>query len=305
MSHDVLARRLALILTKLNNGERFTLEELAIEFGTSTKTIMRDIRERFSYLEIKKEGKYYFLDERIIGKLNLEDIKNFAMISGIKSLYPKFTHQFLTELLDNNTQKSFLVKNNGFEDIEDRKEMFEELNRAILSTNIITFKYNDKPKSVEPYKLIHTNGIWYLCANDDNKIKTYTLSKIKQLKTIQETFTLNTKLLQEIKSDESKWFSSEQKEVILKIDNQAKEYFLRKPTLSNMTILEKHEDYFIVSTKVAFDDEILHLVKYWIPYIQIIEPKELTQKLHNILTQYLKMDTTCPNTILEFSKFKI
>ncbi|MDX9796130.1 MAG: HTH domain-containing protein [Arcobacteraceae bacterium] len=58
MARDLLARRLALILTKLNNGERFTLEELALEYGTSTKTIMRDIRERFSYLPIEKEGKY-------------------------------------------------------------------------------------------------------------------------------------------------------------------------------------------------------------------------------------------------------
>lgn len=223
----------------------------------------------------------------------------------MKSLYPTLSNQFISELLDNNKHKSFLVKQSGFEDIEAKQEIFEELNRAILNTNIIMFKYNDKAKKVEPYKLIHINGVWYLCVNDINKIKTYTLSKIKQLKTTQETFTPNTKLLKEIESDESKWFSNEQKEVILKIDNQAKEYFLRKPTLSNMTILEKHEDYFIVSTKVAFDDEILHLVKYWIPYIQIIAPKELTQKLHNMLTQYLKMDTTCPNTMLEFSKFKI
>jgi predicted DNA-binding transcriptional regulator YafY len=45
MSHDVLARRLVLILTKLNNGERLTLEELAIEFGTSTRTIFGIIPE--------------------------------------------------------------------------------------------------------------------------------------------------------------------------------------------------------------------------------------------------------------------
>ena len=32
-SHDTIATRLALILTKLNNGERFTIEELADEFN--------------------------------------------------------------------------------------------------------------------------------------------------------------------------------------------------------------------------------------------------------------------------------
>ena len=32
MADDKLAKRLAYILTKLNNGERFTLKELALEF---------------------------------------------------------------------------------------------------------------------------------------------------------------------------------------------------------------------------------------------------------------------------------
>ena len=47
MAHDLLAKRLAYILTKLNNGEKFTLKELALEFGTTTKTISRDLNERF------------------------------------------------------------------------------------------------------------------------------------------------------------------------------------------------------------------------------------------------------------------
>ena len=287
MAHDVLARRLALILTKLNNGERFTLEEAAIEFGTSTKTILRDIRERFSYLDIEKEGKYYFLDERITGKLNLEDIKNFATISGIKSLYPSLSNQFLTEILDNKLQKTFLIKNYSFENIESKKEEFEELSHAISNKQLIEFKYNDKHKKVEPYKLIHVNGIWYLCANDDSKIKTYSLSKIKLLKVSNESFKLNAKLLEEIEKNQNNWFSTELKEVILKIDNSAKEYFLRKKVLSNMKMLEENEDYFMVSTNIAFDDEILHLVKYWIPYIQIVSPNDLVLKLNTILNAYL------------------
>ena len=35
MSHDKIATRLVLILVKLNNGERFTVEELACEFNVS------------------------------------------------------------------------------------------------------------------------------------------------------------------------------------------------------------------------------------------------------------------------------
>jgi predicted DNA-binding transcriptional regulator YafY len=302
MARDLLARRLAFILTKLNNGERFTLEELAIEYGTTTKTIYRDLKERFSYLPIEKEKKYYFLPEYALGKLNLEDIKNFATISGIKSLYPTLTNQFLTDILDNKINKVYMVKNCGFEDIENKKEAFEKLSNAILNQNLVTFTYNDKNKIVEPYKLMNANGIWYLCANDDSKIKTYTLSKIKHLKLTNETFKPNDTLLKAIEKDETNWFSTELKEVILKIDNSAKEYFLRKKALANMQILEENEAYFIVSTKIAFDDEVLHLVKYWIPYIQIVLPIDLREKLNTVLKNYLKLDTPCPNTMLEFSK---
>jgi predicted DNA-binding transcriptional regulator YafY len=287
MARDVLAKRLAFILTKLNNGERFTLEELALEFSTTTKTIYRDLVERFCYLPIQKEGKQYYLAQYALGKLNFEDIKSFATISGIKSLYPTLSNQFLTEVLDNKIHKAFLIKNSGFEDIESKKEDFAKLSRAVINHEYITFTYNNKNKKVEPYKLINANGIWYLCANDDNKIKTYTLSKIKHLNLSNETFKPNAILLKEIEKDEINWFSNELKEVILKIDNGAKEYFLRKKALANMQILEENEKYFIVSTKIAFDDELLHLVKYWIPYIEIVSPIDLAQKLNTILNAYL------------------
>ncbi|EFU69574.1 transcription regulator [Aliarcobacter butzleri JV22] len=288
MARDLLAKRLAFILTKLNNGERFTLKELAQEFNVDTKTISRDLKERLIYIPIKKEGNYYFLEDYVLGKLNLEDIKNFATISGIKSLYPTLTNQFLTEILENKINKAFLVKNSGFEMIENKKDDFEKLSRAIINHHVVEFIYKDKEKIVEPYKLINSNGVWYLCANDNQKLKTYTFSKIDNLKIKKDKFDLNPNFLKEIEKDEINWFSNELKEVQLKIDNSAKEYFLRKKVLSNMKIIEETSEYFIVSTKIAFDDEIINLVKYWIPYIEIISPNDLSEKLNNILNSYIK-----------------
>ena len=99
LEHDKLATRLSLIIYKLNQGERLTIESLANEFGVSKRTIERDIA-RFSYFDIKKEGKEFFLDELAVGKLNFDDIKNFAIFSGIKSLFPSLTNQFLKDILN-------------------------------------------------------------------------------------------------------------------------------------------------------------------------------------------------------------
>ena len=295
MAHDLLAKRLAYILTKLNNGERFTLKELALEFNVDTKTISRDLKERLIYIPIKKEGNYYFLEDYVLGKLNLEDIKNFATISGIKSLYPTLTNQFLTEILENKINKAFLVKNSGFEMIENKKDDFEKLSRAIINHHVVEFNYKDKEKIVEPYKLINSNGVWYLCANDSGKLKTYSFTKIENLKTKEDKFNINSELLKEIERDEINWFSNELKEVQLKIDNSAKDYFLRKKVLSNMKIIEETTEYFIVSTKISFDDEIINLVKYWIPYIEIISPNDLAEKLNNILNSYIKRTQPVPS----------
>ena len=60
--HDKIATRLSLILTKLNNGERLSVEALAKEFNVTVRTIQRDLNERFLDVPLKKEGKFYFLE---------------------------------------------------------------------------------------------------------------------------------------------------------------------------------------------------------------------------------------------------
>lgn len=69
MSHDKIATRLACILTKLNNGEHFTAEELAKEFDISVRTIQRDLNERLIYLPIIKENNHYSMESYALGKL--------------------------------------------------------------------------------------------------------------------------------------------------------------------------------------------------------------------------------------------
>ncbi len=49
-NYDKLSQRLACIVMKLNNGERFTVKELAEEFNVNERTIQRDIKEKLSFL---------------------------------------------------------------------------------------------------------------------------------------------------------------------------------------------------------------------------------------------------------------
>ena len=96
--HDKIATRLAIILTKLNSGEKFSIIDLEDEFGVTKRTLQRDLNDRLSYLPISKEGNLYYLEAYYLGKLNFNDIKEFASISGITKLYPTLKNAFLSSL---------------------------------------------------------------------------------------------------------------------------------------------------------------------------------------------------------------
>ena len=52
-------------------------------------------------------------------------------------------------------------------------------------------------------------------------------------------------------------------------------------------MLKDDENGILLEVNFAFDDELLNVVKAWIPYIKIVEPKELNAKLKNSLLEYV------------------
>lgn len=232
------------------------------------------------------------MDSYALGKLNFEDIKSFATLSGIKSLYPTLNDKFIVDILNSKINKAYLIKNQGFEESFSKYAEFELLSAAILNHHIVSFVYNDKNRVVNPYKLINNNGVWYLLADEDEVLKNYTVSKISKLQVKENSFTPNKKFLEKIEQNDTNWFSNTIIEVVLEINSSAKEYFLRKEILPNKKIIEENEQCLIISTKISYDDEILNIVKHWIPCIKIISPSYLQEKLNNILYEYLK--TTQP-----------
>jgi len=88
MEHkELLAQRIADIITKLNLGESLNINDLAEEFNVSTRTIQRDINERLAFLPLERNGNKISLCATALGKLTKKDIRNFAQLSGISQLY--------------------------------------------------------------------------------------------------------------------------------------------------------------------------------------------------------------------------
>ncbi|MGI7848468.1 helix-turn-helix transcriptional regulator [Campylobacter jejuni] len=282
--YDKLSIRLVQILSKFNNGESLSAQELAQEFNVDTRTIQRDLNERLTFMPIKKENGRYVLESFALGKLSFKDIQNFATLSGIAELYPKLDQGFIVDLLSHRVNKVLMVKNEGFQKVD--YELFKDLGVAILKHNVLNFFYKEKERQIKPYKLVNYKGIWYLLGDENDKLKHFNLDKISKLRTKNENFIPNEKLEEQIQNDPNIWLG-ESKEVILKLDKNAKEYFFRKEILSNYQIIDEDETSYTLSTQVSYEDEILYLVKQWIPYIKILAPIELKIRLEDILKSYL------------------
>lgn len=219
-THERLAERLARILTKLNVGYQLGAAELAAEFQVSTRTIERDFDRLGSYLPLlQDEQKRYYLEPSYLGRFKLQDIQTFAQLSGISELYPALDMSFMRELLDERANQVFSAKGYYFEDAKQFAEHFKLLASAIYKRQQVELQYSDQLRIIKPYRLIHHHGIWYLVGVDQDKLRTYRLSQVQQLKLVSEveSFAHDPEILKMLVDEDSIWFGQQKQQVLIKV----------------------------------------------------------------------------------------
>ena len=291
--HERLADRLANILTKLNMGHQLSIKDLASEFGVSTRTISRDFDRLNTYLPLLQdaENKRYYLEANYLGKIALKDIHNFAQLSGISHLYPSLDMSFLRELLDSRAQQIYCAKGYSFEDASQFKELFKIIGKAIQEHRQIGFVYKGEPRLVQPYRLIHHHGSWYLAAVRKDQLRTYRISHIQLTHSPHEypQFIPNQNIVKLVEDDGSIWFGQDKQEIILSINSQVAFYFKQRSILPEQQIVKELGDGgLLVSSKINHDMQLLPLIRFWIPHVAIISPAHLQNELKVGLKEYLE-----------------
>jgi len=286
--HDTLATRLSQILTMFNDGKPLSVEALAKEFCVTERTIQRDF-QRLSYLPITKKDGYYTLESYCLGKLSFKDIKQFATFSGIKELYPELSDALIVDTLNERTNKTMEVYGHKYENLSDKVDDFNAIASSIITFTQIQFNYKDKARTVNPYKLNNINGIWYLVGVEDGVLKNFSFSNIVNLTVREEKFKEDKEIVKILEEHQGVWSTQNCLEIVLEVDTTVSEYFLRRDLLPYQNIVEHTEEYLVVSTQVAYEEEILKVVRYWIPHITIRSPKYLQEKLEKSLQNYLNL----------------
>lgn len=288
--HEKLADRLADILLKLNQDESFNPQELADKFGVTERTIYRDLSRLRGIAERAPDGRYRLVAE-YRGKLHPKDLEAFAKFVGVGELFPQNDSRFLVALLDTLSQSSFLVRGHHYEKLKPNDPQFQQLDKAIRDHKRCILTYADKRRMLEPYRLVSNKGIWYLAAaDDDGQLKSFSLSRISQLVTTDDSFVPSIDVHRQIEDDDDVWFGGDKTEVLLSIAPQVAYYFQRRPLLPQQTIDKELENGgLIVSSRINDENQILPLVRYWIPHVRILEPTWLKDQLESGARSYLQL----------------
>ncbi len=284
--HDTLALRLADILRLLQDGERPTRLQLAERFRVSERTIYRDLCRLGDVVEPGADGVYQ-LAARYRSSLSPADLRTFARISGVEQLFPASDRRSWLELLKPGSA-SFLIRDGHFAAERPNSHDFRELGRAIEHKRRCQLSYTGKKRHIEPYRLVHNKGIWYLAATENGRLKSFAFARIDALQLLDESFVPDTTIHAQIETDDDIWFGESCLEVTVQVAASNAYYFLRRNVLPRQQLIKQLADgRLLLRCQVNHPNQLLPIIRYWIPHARILEPVWLQQQLHDELTDYL------------------
>ena len=199
------------------------------------------------------------------------------------------------------SKKCYEFKTKPFESFKSDSVLLKELESKIKHQKYINIEYDINGTinkfEVKPYKIIFINENFYLaCEIEHEKLEfaLYRLSKIKSIEDTSKTYHKNIEIEDFIKDMQTP-FSSYKRDykkhlipVVLEVDKSKAFYFENKKYLKSQEILEKKDNgNLLLSFKVTQEMEIEELIKKWIPFVKVIEPISLKEKIKSDLKSYL------------------
>ncbi len=292
-THDTIAYRLSQILIKLNQGEKLAPDALAEDFGVHVRTIQRDLKVRLAYLPLTRRNGLYQLESVFLGKLGFKDIERFASLAGVKGLFPALSNDFLRDIFDDRMQAAWLVKSHAYEDLSHAKHLFQQLEQAIVQSWMVSLELHHEGKTkryeaVAPYRLLNIKGIWYLAAMHHGRYKTFGIGKLQRVNTSHTPFEKIPEIEADIERQEGAWHSDTDHPVTLHIAAPVAPYFKRRPLVPHQQITQENaEGDLLATTLVGHPNQILPIVRYWLPHIRIVSPTQWQTDLERELSAYV------------------
>ncbi len=297
------------LIRQISNGKGVSVVEVAKKHKVSAdgvKKRLREVRDKF-YKEhfdydsstrkwVVKNGHLGFLQKEI---LEPEEAVVLTAIYRNKSSLGKELIPTHEKIVDSYTKraKSYIFKQHISEEItEDIEKNFALLKHAINNKRVVELEYNGKIREVYPYRIVYIEYYWYLICAEDNKIKSFRVSLIKELDILIDTYEYDFSNVDERLQLAMNAFVDYQEpykyisvfvweNIVNHVDIAS--YFDAWKKLNETTTIngKQFQKFEVVTTNPNFDDITPTILKY-LPNIIVDEPQELIEKIAEIVNEY-------------------
>lgn len=288
---EKLAQRLSGILALLHQGEHLDKHLLADRFQVDVRTIERDLAERLDGLvERNAQGRWQLM-HATRGSIPARHLNEYARLSGTQHLFPDSSLAYLLHQLDKpGNRRTMQVQPAATEDLGAKTPYFARLEAAIDHCFECTFEYKGKVRRVQPYRLIHKQGIWYLAATEGERLKNFSVALVTGL-TVDDgrRFSPKPEHHDHIDGKDDVWFAPDTVEVVLRVAPVAAHYFTRRALLPRQRHRVQVDGALIVTSQISHPQQLLPVVRYWLPHVRIVQPTQWHEHLVSELKEALEL----------------
>lgn len=297
-SNDEMIERLVKITERLVSGQSLKVDDLAVDFETTDRTIQRDFKKLKEHLDIERSSKHWQMSKRTALDPNdmqvLEVLEKMA--EGMGSVFAQRAKMLLHKLAE--ADLLVYASKLAMEDVTQVKQI-SIIEKSIKERTEIDFFYKkdegQKPIKTWPLKMMQDNGFWYLVVYcpTDKIIKKYHLISIHAVKTSQKQFKVPTQIDTLVENAINIWFDEKNEPFIVKlcIGKEVAKYFVRKPINKSKIVSMNIDGSIEVEVTITHEMEIIPLIKQWTPHIIPSGPQNIMERLKSDTDEFYKRMT--------------
>jgi len=283
-------KRLAHIITLLSKGLHVSTPNISKELGVTQKIIQTDFNNfllpSFADIYYDYVDKCYKSSKSLLS-FTLFSSFELALVCVLKAKSrDKYSDDDFSLHVEGLFDKfeGLIYSVSSLEKIDDFRDEIVLIKYAMKQKKEIECSYRDKRRVLQPLKILNFDDFWYLINFDTqyNDIRKYHLNSIKDIKLLDGVFEVDKNSLDKFDNAINAWFKPEVEPyvVLLHVDKIIAKYFERKPISRTQRILKTYEDGSIeIELFITDDMEIIPTVQRYLPYVKVVEPSSLFEKI--------------------------
>lgn len=276
-------QRLMDIIKRLYAGEKLKISALAKDYNVSTKTIQRDLKERLKSSSLIKEGHQFFLKTQ--GEQEdfiIDFLCNFSKSMG-EEFFLKVCQIFSKyQAIKDDTSFLYLQAKS----LTQKLDIILTLQNAMKKSAQISLSLKgEQISNLQPYKIASINAQWYLFAKREEEMLFLCLEEIEKVKLSRKKFVFSKDSLRRF---EAEFFKEPRTLISLLIYPEIAPLFKQKHFASHQKMIEDKDGNLIIeflsNNLLGIEQEILKNL----PYIAVLEPQELRERVEEKVLTYAK-----------------